>query len=272
MAHIETGTGRDHLRADCAACAALCCVATTFSRSADFAIDRPAGTPCVHLAGDLRCSIHDELAPRGFPGCAAFDCFGAGQRVTGHTFAGTDWRQDPGGAAAMFDVFHRVRALHELLWYVEEAVGLVGDGDLQADLVAARERVERLALSDAEVLGGADADDERARVVPLLRAASEHARRGVGTGRRRPRDLVGADLRGEDLSGADLRGALLLGADLRGARLRRTDVTGADLRAADVRGTDLSEVLFLTAVQVGGARGDAGTTLPGTLVRPGQWR
>ena len=38
------------LRADCSSCFALCCTAFGFSRSADFPVDKPAGTPCDHLA------------------------------------------------------------------------------------------------------------------------------------------------------------------------------------------------------------------------------
>ena len=33
------------LHADCARCAALCCVLPPFAASADFAIDKPAGRP-----------------------------------------------------------------------------------------------------------------------------------------------------------------------------------------------------------------------------------
>ncbi|MEV7429139.1 pentapeptide repeat-containing protein [Nocardioides sp. NPDC092400] len=266
MAHIDH---RSHLRADCARCTGLCCVALAFAPSADFAIDKPAGTPCPHLAGDSRCSIHDRLPERGFRGCTTYDCFGAGQRVVGDVLPGTDWRADPAAAGRMFAVFHVVRGLHELLWYVAEAASLV-DGPLHAELEAVRVRLEGLAGADADVVAAVDVDEERAGAVPLLRAASERARAGSAAPDL-PRDLVGRDLRGADLAGADLRGALLIGADLRGAVLERTDLTGADLRGADVRGTDLARALFLTQQQVAAADGDAGTTLPEALGRPGQW-
>ena len=48
------------LRADCSSCFGLCCVALTFSRSADFAIDKPAGEACPNLSADFRCGIHDD--------------------------------------------------------------------------------------------------------------------------------------------------------------------------------------------------------------------
>ena len=69
---------RRSLRADCGNCFALCCTAFGFARSADFAVDKPAATPCQNLAADFSCTIHDRLRPRGFRGCTVFDCFGAG--------------------------------------------------------------------------------------------------------------------------------------------------------------------------------------------------
>ena len=83
------------LRANCERCFGLCCVAPAFSASADFAIDKAAGRPCPNLRADNRCQIHAELRPRGFPGCAVYDCFGAGQKVAQVTFGGRDWRSRP---------------------------------------------------------------------------------------------------------------------------------------------------------------------------------
>jgi hypothetical protein len=90
------------LEADCASCAALCCVAPAFAKSSDFAIDKPAGQACRNLGGDFRCTIHERLEPAGFKGCTVFDCFGAGQRITQETFGGRDWREHPEIAGDMF--------------------------------------------------------------------------------------------------------------------------------------------------------------------------
>ena len=46
------------LVADCSQCFALCCVVPAFTASADFAITKPAGRPCLNLARDDRCTIH----------------------------------------------------------------------------------------------------------------------------------------------------------------------------------------------------------------------
>lgn len=265
---------RSDLRADCAACTGLCCVALAFSRSSDFAVDKGAGEPCRHLAQDFACRIHPVLRESGYPGCTAFDCFGAGQKVSQHTAAGADWRADAATASAIFTAFPVVRALHETLWYLAEATARASDHALLDRLREMTGTTERLSLGTAAELASLDLAAHRAAVDPLLRRASELVRAGVPGPRGRDRegaDLLGAELRRTPLRGAGLRGALLIGADLRGVDLTGTDLLGADLRAADLRGADLSGSLFLTQVQVGGARGDDATRLPAALLRPGHW-
>lgn len=263
---------RADLRADCSRCMGLCCVATGFTRSADFAFDKPAGTPCLHLAEDFGCSVHADLRPRGFPGCTTYDCFGAGQQVTQHTYRGATWRSEPQAAGQMFRVFAVVRALRELLFLLTEAVALSPPGTLRDRLARQVSQTEALTREPPEVLDGLDVDARRDRAVPLLRQASQAARSAVADrAPQLPRDLAGRDLQGADLEGADLRGALLLGADLRGARLTLADVTGADLRGADVSGTDLATTLFLSQFQANAARGDGRTSLPDRLDRPDHW-
>jgi hypothetical protein len=87
-----TDEPRADLRADCAQCFGLCCVAPAFTASADFAITKPAGRPCPNLGVGFGCGIHDRLRDSGFGGCAVYDCFGAGQKVAQVTFGGRDWR------------------------------------------------------------------------------------------------------------------------------------------------------------------------------------
>lgn len=264
---------RRALRADCGSCAGLCCVALPFAASADFPVDKAAGRPCTHLRADSRCGIHAHLRDRGFRGCTVFDCFGAGQKVTQVTFAGRDWRDDPRTAGRMFAVFHVMRRLHELLWYLTEAAALPAARPLRGDLRRARDEVERLTGAEAGVLAELDLTALHARVDELLRRTSERVRAGVPGRRRNHRraDLAGARLAGADLRGADLRGALLIAADLSGADLRCADLIGADLRDTDLSGADLTGGIFLTQPQLGAARGDAATRLPPALTRPAHW-
>jgi hypothetical protein len=256
------------LRADCSRCFALCCVASELTRSADFAIDKPAGVPCLHLADDHRCSIHDRLVPAGFPGCVAFDCFGAGQRLAQETFGGRDWRTHSEVAAPMMAAFPVLRGLHELLWYLREALTWPA-ADLPA-LRAALDHVEAAAGQPSADLLDTDVTALRTTVAPLLRAASAVVREGTGGPDLAEADLAGADLRDRDLRGACLRSAVLIGADLRGVDLSRADLLGADLRGADVKGAALAEALFLTRTQVQGTRGDETTSVPASL-RPPHW-
>lgn len=272
-------TVTSELRADCGACFGLCCVALHFTRSAEFAFDKPAGEPCVNLGEDFRCAIHPQLRERGFSGCTAFDCLGAGQKVSQVTFAGTDWRGDPGVARRMFATFPVVRQLHELLWYLTEALALPAARPVHADLRRAVDATDKVTRADAETILSLDIAALRAEINGLLVRASELARAEIPGGKRnrshsnrnhRNADLTGARLRGADLRGANLRGAFLIAADLRNADLRCADVTGADLRDADVRGADLTGVLFLTQAQLDSAKGDAATKLS-VHNRPTHW-
>lgn len=261
------------LRADCANCAGLCCVASTLTRSADFAIDKEAGEPCPHLREDFRCGIHDRLRPRGFPGCAVYDCFGAGQQVTQITFGGRDWRRSPQIATSMFEVFGVMRQLHELLRYVTDALTLAPAHPVYPELRSAFEEVERLTLEDPDTLVALDVAARRRDIAVLLRRASALTRADVaGRGADHAgADLVGKDLRGTDLRGADLRGAYLIGARLDGADLQYADVLGADLRGARLAGADLTGALFLLQSQLDAATGDATTAVPAALTRPAHW-
>jgi hypothetical protein len=254
------------LRADCGRCAGLCCVLPAFARSADFAIDKPAGRPCPNLGDGFRCRIHAQLRERGFPGCSTYDCFGAGQKVVQLSFAGGDWR-----TAGLADAFAVVRQLQELLWYLTEALTLPAARPLRGELAGARDDTDRLSRGTPAALAALDLAAHHRRVATLLRRASELARAG-----RRGRDLAGADLSGADLRAADLRGAALrgthlIGADLTGADLTTADLIGADLRGARLHGADLTGALFVTRPQIAAAHGDAATTVPAALSRPASW-
>ncbi|MFI9626535.1 pentapeptide repeat-containing protein [Streptomyces sp. NPDC052042] len=268
------GAERAALRPDCANCFALCCVALTLTRSSDFAIDKEAGKPCRHLQQDFRCGIHTELRPRGFSGCTVYDCFGAGQKVSGETFAGQDWRGSRHTARRMFEVFPVMRQLHELLWYLTEALSLEPARALHRDIRRRLDETERLTHLPADALADLDVAAHREQVAALLSRVSRDVRATAPRGKKRDRrgaDLMGARLRGADLRGADLRGAYLIAADLTGADLRLADLIGADLRDADLSAADLTESLFLTQAQLNAAKGDAVTRLPPTLARPAHW-
>ncbi len=242
-------------------------MAPAFSASSDFAIGKPAQTPCLHLSTSFRCGIHDRLRPSGFAGCAVYDCFGAGQQVCQVTFPGQDWRTEPD----MLRVFPIMRDLHELLWYLDAARQL-SSGQLRQDLKHRQTQIEQLTAGPPDDLLGAGVAGLRAGAAALLRQVSAQVRAGhppapdyAGA------VLIGADLRGKDLRRADLRNAQLIGADLRGADLRQADLIGADLRGTRLGGANLVGTLFVTQAQLESARGDRHTQVAGALSRPAHW-
>jgi hypothetical protein len=245
---------RTELRADCSRCVGLCCIALTFTRSADFALDKPAGEQCPNLSDDHRCTIHKDLRSKGFQGCTVYDCFGAGQAITSRGQS----------APEMFAALPILRQLHELLWYLDQV--------LEYDETA-REAIARIEdVCRTPDLATVDVNAERAAVNELLLKTSRRVRgKQPKKKERRGADLIGARLRGADLANANLRGAYLIGADLREADLRQADLIGADLRDTDLRGADLRGALFLTQSQVNAARGDHSTRLPDAVTRPSHW-
>lgn len=271
------------LAADCASCTGLCCVALAFARSSDFAFDKAAGEECVNLADDFRCRIHPQLRERGFKGCTVFDCFGAGQHVTQRTFAGASWREGGAVRSEMFAVFPIVRQLHELLWYLREALAMPAAAPLHPALRDSWRSVAAAADSEPSDIIALDVDSLRDPAAALLREAARLTRESGPQADPRARlriprsrlvpgaDLLGADLHQADLRGAELRGALLIAADLREADLAGAELIGADLRDAQLHGARLDRAIYLTQQQVDAAQGDSRTRLPDTLRRPSHW-
>src|SRR6185312_13240710 len=143
----------------------------------------------------------DRLDERGFHGCVVFDCFGAGQHVTQGTFGGRDWRSSPEIAGAMFATLPVMRALHELLWYIGEALRLDAARRVHQELISLRAETESLTLGSASALSEVDLDRQRRRVNRALSKASELARAGTPKPDHRGANLVGRRMRGRDLRG-----------------------------------------------------------------------
>lgn len=274
---------RAALKADCSQCFGLCCVALPFAKTSDFAIDKSYAEPCPNLADDFSCSIHGRLRESGFRGCTVYECFGAGQRTSQVSFGGVSWREDRDLAIPMFEAYSVQRVLHELLWYLAEALDRPAAALIGAALQSAFDETEALTQLPPEDLLALDIEAHREPLADLLREASELVREDAIANFRASRtrggkkpgrgpDFFGADLRGADFRGADLRGAYLIAANLARADLRVADLIGADLRDADLSGADLTGSLFLTQTQLNAAKGDRSTKIPPALEYPGHWR
>jgi len=265
------------LSADCQQCFGLCCVALPYAKSADFAFDKDGGTPCRNLQSNYQCSIHKNLREKGFRGCSAYECFGAGQKVSQITYVGKDWRNNPETANEMFDVFPIMQQLHEMLWYLHEALSLEAAKPIHCELRTCFEKTDKLTRLSKESLLTLQVHEHRTEVNEWLLKTSELVRARARNPKlpkkiSRGSVLIGVKLKGLDLRGANLRGALLIAADLRNADLRMTDFIGADLRDADLRGADLTGSIFLTQAQVNAANGDSNTKLPQSLQIPAHWK
>lgn len=269
------------LSADCKNCFGLCCVALPYAKSADFAFDKDAGTSCPNLQSNYHCRIHRDLREKGFKGCAAYECFGAGQKVSQITYDGNDWRSNPALAKEMFEVFPIMQQLHEMLYYLNEALHLEEAQAILKDLEIVIEKTEYLTNLSPDSILELNISAHRAIVNDLLLRTSElvRAKASFEKNKNQPRqnkvgkrsNFIGANLRRTDLRGANLRGALLIAADLRESDMGMADFIGADLRDADLRGANLVGSIFLTQAQINSAKGDKNTKLPPSLRIPDHW-
>lgn len=269
---------RESLQADCQNCFGLCCTALNIVASSDFAINKPAGSPCPNLRDNYSCHIHSHLRETGFKGCTVFDCLGAGQQVSQVTFQGQDWRQSREHADKMFRVFPIMEQLYEMIAYVAEALSYQVDHELSKQLQAELELLQQTTELDANALLALDIVAIRVPVNALLLQTSEQVRqhriKGKNSRRlnQRGADWMGKNLKGKDLRGTDLRGGYLIAANLQDANLREVDFIGADLRDANLCGADLSTSMFLTQMQINAAQGDRYTKLPTYIKRPAHWQ
>jgi uncharacterized protein YjbI with pentapeptide repeats len=176
----------------------------------------------------------------------------------------------------MYDAFPVMHQLHEMLWYLKEAIILKATQTIHHELRKAIEETERLSNLSADELMKVNVPLHRAEVNVLLLETSELVWKEMNSTSKkrishRGADLMGANLKKRDLQGANLRGAYLIAANLNGTDLRGADLIGADLRDADIRGADFTNSIFLTQVQINAAKGDKHTKLPKLLSRPAHW-
>lgn len=161
------------LRADCARCAALCCVALAFDRSELFAIDKGVGEPCPHLDSCNRCGIHSERPSLGFSGCVAYDCLGAGQRVVQDLFAEASWQNEPSLLTPMLRAFATVQRLHGLLLLLAEANKLPLSSEERRTLIELEATLQALA---GAARAAPEIEDTEANVRTFLRSLERHVR------------------------------------------------------------------------------------------------
>lgn len=272
---------RESLTADCSNCFGLCCTALNIVASSDFPINKPAGTPCIHLQSDYGCQIHSTLRDKGFKGCTVFDCLGAGQVVSQVTFKGQNWRDNPEIGETMFRVFPVMEQIHEMIAYTAEALPYDIPHALSDQLSMQLKELQNLTKLDVKQLLSLDLVIYRFPLNKLLSETSAyireslivklHGTKNIQNYNYERVDWMGKVLKGKDLRAINFRGAYLIAADMRNADLRVVDFIGADLRDADLKGANLSTSIFLTQMQINSANGDVTTILPYYIQRPSHW-
>lgn len=245
-------------------------------------MNKPAGTPCVHLQPDHRCNIHSQLRENGFKGCTVFDCLGAGQVVSQITFSGKDWREHPKIGERMFQVFPIMEQIHEMIAYVSEALSYNIPKDLADSLFNHLKTLQAFTKLDVDHLLALDLVSIRFPLNECLTTTSDFIRENFirnKPGMRKNEalhqarvDWAGKNLKGKDLSGTDFRGAFLIAANMSKTDLRAVNFIGADLRDVNFSGANLSTSLFLNQMQMNSAKGDLHTILPSHIQRPAHWQ
>ncbi len=165
------------LVADCARCAALCCVALSFDRGPLFGLDKAAGRPCPHLSARARCTIYARRSANGFAGCAAYDCNGAGQRVTQELFQGMSWQDQANLLPDMLDAFRTLRQVHDSLVLLEAAIRLRLSDSERERLEALRARLDPPEGWTGTKLGMLERTSVFVDVAAFLRSLAGTARR-----------------------------------------------------------------------------------------------
>lgn len=257
------------LKIDCEKCSGLCCVALYCMKTDGFPTNKEAGTPCKYLRSDFHCEIHSKLASKNMRGCLAYDCFGAGQKVTQNCYTDVDWKSNPNIADEIFQVFHTMLQLHQMEWYLLEALSLISDEYLKSEIETLISENELMTSQSSDEILHLDIEKYRLDVNKILKQVSSIL--VVNFDENKGKDYVGRDFKHTNLNGRDFSMALLIAANFEGCSLQGTNFLGADMRGANIKNTDLSASFFLTQMQINSAKGNANTKLPLKLAHPVSW-
>ncbi|MEG1478892.1 MAG: pentapeptide repeat-containing protein [Clostridiales bacterium] len=258
------------LKIDCENCSGLCCVALYSMKTDGFPENKKAGKPCKNLMLDFRCAIHPQLVQAKMKGCLGYHCFGAGQMVTGLYYPDTNWRTKPQKADEIFTTFLTAFQLHQMLWYLIQALSAVEDENLIADIEALILKNEQLTKKLPNELLNIEVENYRLKVNEILKKVIAKTTNSPISDHEN-KDFLGKNFKGANLDGKDFSMALLIAANFEGCSLIGANFLGADMRDVNIKNTDLTKAMFLTQMQINTAKGNANTKLPPNICRPIFW-
>lgn len=259
------------LKIDCNKCSGLCCVALFCTKTDGFPANKEAGIPCKHLVSDFRCYIHSKLVDKNMRGCLAYDCFGAGQKVTQDCYPNVTWKTHPEKANEIFEVFLIVFQLHQMEWYLLESLSLITDKQLQANIEALISENEQITNQPSDKILKFNNEKYRLKVNHVLKQVSDMITTDSAE-EAHSKDCSGRNFKKANLNAKNFSMALLIAANLEGCSLQGTNFLGTDMRDANIKNTDLSSCVFLTQMQINSAKGNHNTKLPKNLSHPVSWQ
>ena len=261
------------LTIDCKNCCGLCCTALYFSKDEGFPENKPAGKPCVNLEKNFRCRVHKELKQRKLKGCMAYDCFGAGQKVTQTVYQGKTWRDKGVRADEMYRIFLAVCQLHQMLWYLTEAEHLMPAADTHKMIGHTIQKIDSLTRQAPEALLKVNVEECRQQTNQLLRTVWQRVQESVNAAEKitKSTDCIGKNFKKAALDGQDLSMTLLIAANLEDCSLNGVNFLGADMRDANLKNADMQDSIFLTQAQINSAKGNGSTKLPEFIKIPEHW-
>jgi len=260
---------KSNLRINCKDCSGLCCVALYFNQSDGFPENKKAEKPCVNLNNDYTCKIYTQLESKGLKGCIAYDCFGAGQKVTQEWKSKGTWNSNNLIKQDIFKSFEMNQLLNQIMWYLLEAYTICDDSDINRIKHLILENINYTKKEPKELLS-CEIETYRTNVnVELKQLTMKIAK--LSKNKIDSKFQFEKDYSNQDLSYMDFTMAYLIGSNLDGCKLRYTNFLGTDLRDVSIKNTDLSESIFLTQFQVNSMLGNKHTLLPDGLTYPSRW-
>lgn len=261
---------KSNLSINCKECSGLCCVALYFSKLDGFPENKKAGKPCINLNNsNYTCEVYAQLESKHLKGCLAYDCFGAGQKVTQESKSKGTWNTNNTIKQDIFKTFEINQLLNQILWYLLEAYTICDESEMnrikqliKENSILTKKEPHELLVSDIETYR----NEVNVELKQLTYELAKKSNRKIES-----KFQFEMDYSNQDLSYMDFTMTYLIGSNLDGCKLQYTNFLGTDLRDVSVKNTDLSECIFLTQFQVNSMLGNSRTLLPNGLSTPTHW-
>ena len=216
-------------------------------------------------------SFIDNWINENMRGCLAYDCFGAGQKVTQYCYPDVTWKTHPEKANEIFKVFLIIFQLHQMEWYLLESLSLIKDKQLQAKIETLISENEQITYQYSDEILQFDIEKYRSKANQVLKKVSSIITTDSAY-KAHSKECFGRNFKKANLNAKDFSMALMIAANLEGCSLQGTNFLGTDMRDANIKNTDLSSCVFLTQMQINSAKGNSNTKLPKNLSQPISWQ